>query len=71
MVERRTERRVHLFRPDPLMDQVFLYCLGYALEKTGMRLMATERQHRSLHRDLPRPADQDDAGSARLAGQRS
>lgn len=40
VIERRTERRVHLFRPDPLMNQVFLYCLGYALQKTGVRLVA-------------------------------
>ena len=49
MIERRTERRVHLFRPDALMNQVFLYCLGYALEKTGMRLMATVLMSNHYH----------------------
>jgi putative transposase len=40
MIQRRTERRVHLFRPDPLMIWVFLYCLAYALQKKGVVLIA-------------------------------
>ena len=38
MIGRRTERRVHLFRPDRVMDQIFLYCLGVALSETGVSL---------------------------------
>ncbi len=49
MIERRTERRVHLFRPDALMNQVFLYCLGYALQATGMRLMAATLMSNHYH----------------------
>ena len=49
MVERRTERRVHLFRPDALMNQVFLYCLAYAVEETGMRLMAATLMSNHYH----------------------
>lgn len=48
-IERRTERRVHLFRPDPLMNQAFLYCLGYALEKTGTRLTAVTLMSNHYH----------------------
>lgn len=48
-IERRTERRVHLFRPDPLMNQVFLYCLGYALQKTGTRLTAVTLMSNHYH----------------------
>lgn len=49
MIQRRTERRVHLFRPDPLMNQVFLYCLGYALQKTDVRLMAVTLMSNHYH----------------------
>lgn len=40
MVGRRTERRVHLFRPDDVTNQEFLYCLGVALQRTGVSLVA-------------------------------
>src|SRR5687768_2738294 len=38
LVTRRTERRHHPFRPDPVMSQIFLYCLGYAALRSGVRL---------------------------------
>ncbi len=40
MIGRRTERRVHLFRPDHVMNAIFLYCLGVALQETGVSLAA-------------------------------
>ncbi len=40
IVGRRTERRVHLFRPDDVTNREFLYCLGVALERTGVSLVA-------------------------------
>ena len=49
MIQRRTERRVHLFRPDARMNQVFLYCLGYALAKTGLRLVAVTVMSNHYH----------------------
>jgi putative transposase len=40
MVTRRTERRHHLFRPDAVMNQGFLYCVGYAAMRSGVTLHA-------------------------------
>ncbi len=48
-IGRRTERRLHLFRPDALMNQVFLYCLGYAIQKSGTRLMAVALMSNHYH----------------------
>jgi hypothetical protein len=39
-IGRRTERRVHLFRPDAVIGRLFLYCLGVALAQTGVVLVA-------------------------------
>jgi hypothetical protein len=49
MVGRRTERRVHLFRPDSLMNQVFLYCLGVAAQKTNVSVMAANLMSNHYH----------------------
>ena len=49
MIDRRTERRVHLFRPDAAMNQVFLYCLGYALARTAVRLVAATLMSNHYH----------------------
>lgn len=49
MVGRRTERRVHLFRPDPLMNKVFLYCLAVAARKTKVSVMAAALMSNHYH----------------------
>ncbi len=49
MITRRTERRVHLFRPDRLMNQVFLYCLGCAAEETHVQLVAATLMSNHYH----------------------
>lgn len=49
VIARRTERRVHLFRPDALMNQVFRYCLAYAVQKTGVRLIASVLMSNHYH----------------------
>lgn len=49
MVGRRTEGRVHLFRPDPQMNQAFMYCLGVALKKTNVSLVAVMLMSNHYH----------------------
>ncbi len=49
MVERRTERRVHLFRPDPSMNQVFLYCVAFAAQRTNVSLVAATLMSNHYH----------------------
>jgi len=49
MVGRRTERRVHLFRPDPLMNQVFRYCLAVAARETNVSVMAATLMSNHYH----------------------
>jgi putative transposase len=39
-ITRRTERRVYLLRPDEKTNQVFLYALGVAAERTGVVLLS-------------------------------
>jgi len=38
LVTRRTERQVLLFRPDALMEQVFLFCVAWAAQLTGVEV---------------------------------
>lgn len=49
MLTRRTERRVHLFRPDRVMNQIFLYCLGVALERIGGSLVCAVQMSNHYH----------------------
>lgn len=49
MVERRTERRVHLFRPDAEMNQIFLYCLGVAAQETNVAIVAATLMSNHYH----------------------
>ncbi len=49
MITRRTERRVHLFRPDRLMNQVFLYCLGCAARDSHVQLVAATLMSNHYH----------------------
>lgn len=49
MVGRRTEGRVHLFRPDPLMNQAFLYCLGVAAQRTNVSVAAASLMSNHYH----------------------
>ena len=68
VVERRTERRVHLFRPDSRMNQVFLYCLGVALAQTGMRLMAVVMMSNHYHAIVHDPSGNISAFTERFHG---
>ena len=68
MVERRTERRGHLFRPDALTNQVFLYCLGVALQETGMRLMAVTLMSNHYHAIVHDPSGNISAFTEKLHG---
>jgi REP element-mobilizing transposase RayT len=40
LVTRRTERQVLLFRPDALMNQIFLFCVAWAAQLTGVQVHA-------------------------------
>lgn len=40
MVTRRTVRRTHLFRPDPRMSNLFVYCLAVLAARHGIRVHA-------------------------------
>ena len=39
MVTRRCTQRTFLLRPDEVTNQVFLYCLAYAAQKTGVQVL--------------------------------
>jgi hypothetical protein len=49
MIGRRTERRVHLFRPDKRMDRLFLFCLGVGLAQSGVVLVAVVLMSNHYH----------------------
>lgn len=49
MVGRRTERRVHLFRPDAEMNQIFLYCLAVAAQRTNVGIAAVTLMSNHYH----------------------
>ncbi len=39
MVTRRCAQRQFLLRPDEVTNQTFLFCLAYAAQKTGVRVL--------------------------------
>lgn len=49
MIERRIERRVHLFRPDPLMNQIFLYCVAVAAREKHISVVAVTLMSNHYH----------------------
>ena len=54
MVTRRCTQRTFLLRPDAVANQVFLYCLAYAAQKTGVRVlyaMAMSNHHHAIVHD--------------------
>ncbi|MBK7534749.1 MAG: hypothetical protein IPI49_05090 [Myxococcales bacterium] len=54
MVTRRCTQRTFLLRPDAVANQVFLYCLAYAAQKTGVRVlyaMVMSNHHHAIVHD--------------------
>ena len=49
MITRRTVVRMYLFRPDPQMNQIFLYCLGLASTEFGIVLHAAALMSTHYH----------------------
>ena len=49
LITRRTRDRVHLFRPDRRMNQVFLYCLFVSAEQLDIKVHAATLMSTHLH----------------------
>ena len=48
-ITRRVRDRTHLFRPDPAINQVFLYCLFVTAEQLGIQVHAAVQMGNHLH----------------------